>query len=74
MVRCSLREGNAARKWEQPAAQHSRALTGSDGGWEAIAREVQMVGTRERGTNHYTLSSERINTRKRSSLTRPVQL
>ena len=41
MARCALREGKAARKWAQRAAQHSRALTGSDGGWDAIAREPE---------------------------------
>ena len=41
MVRCALREGKAARKWAQRAAQHSRALSGSDGGWDAIAREPE---------------------------------
>ena len=41
MVRCALREGKAARKWAQRAAQHSRAFSGSDGGWDAIAREPE---------------------------------
>ncbi|SRR6266404_673022 len=41
MVRCALRETKAARKWAQRAAQHSRALTGSDCGWDAIAREPE---------------------------------
>ncbi|KAH9023962.1 hypothetical protein EDB85DRAFT_2150804 [Lactarius pseudohatsudake] len=44
MVRCALREAKAARKWAQRAAQHSRALTGSDGGWDAIAREPEKCG------------------------------
>ena len=44
MVRCALREGKAARKWAQRAAQHSRALIGSDGGWDAIAREPEKCG------------------------------
>jgi hypothetical protein len=41
MVRCALREGEAARKWAERAAQQSRALSGSDGGWDAIAREPE---------------------------------
>ena len=41
MVRCALREGEAARKWAERAAQYSRALSGSDGGWDAIAREPE---------------------------------
>ena len=41
MVRCALREGKAARKWAQRAAQHSRVLTGSDCGWDEIAREPE---------------------------------
>ncbi|KAF8259853.1 hypothetical protein EI94DRAFT_1812609 [Lactarius quietus] len=51
MVRCALREGKAARKWAQRAAQHSRALTGSDGGWDAIARDRRNADGGERGTN-----------------------
>lgn len=42
MVRCALREAKAARKWADRAAQHTRAVTGSDGGWDAIAREPEM--------------------------------
>ena len=41
MVRCALREAKAARKWADRAAQHMRAATGSDGGWDAIAKEPE---------------------------------
>ena len=41
MVRWALRVGKAARKWAQRAAQHSRALSGSDGGWDVIARKPE---------------------------------
>ena len=41
MARCALQKGKAARKWVEHAAQHSRALSGSDGGWDAIARESE---------------------------------
>ena len=41
MTRCALRDAKAARKWAQRAAQHTRATTGSDGGWDAIAREPE---------------------------------
>jgi hypothetical protein len=41
MVRCALRETKAARKWADRAAQHTRAVTGSDGGWDAIAKEPE---------------------------------
>jgi hypothetical protein len=41
MTRCALRDAKAARKWAQRAAQHTRAATGSDGGWDAIAREPE---------------------------------
>lgn len=41
MVRCALREAKAARKWADRAAQHTRAVTGSDGGWGAIAKEPE---------------------------------
>jgi hypothetical protein len=41
MVRCALREAKAARKWAVRAAQHTRAVTGSDGGWDAIAKEPE---------------------------------
>jgi hypothetical protein len=41
MTRCALREAKAARKWAQRAAQHTRAATGSDGGWDVIAREPE---------------------------------
>jgi hypothetical protein len=41
IVRCTLREAKAARKWADRAAQHTRAVTGSDGGWDAIAKEPE---------------------------------
>ena len=41
MVRSALREAKAARKWADRAAQHTRAITGSDGGWDAIAKEPE---------------------------------
>ena len=41
MARCALREAKAARKWADRAAQHTRAVTGSDGGWDAIAKEPE---------------------------------
>lgn len=41
VTRCALRDAKAARKWAQRAAQHTRAVTGSDGGWDAIAREPE---------------------------------
>ncbi|KAI0306263.1 hypothetical protein B0F90DRAFT_1814196 [Multifurca ochricompacta] len=44
MARCALREARPARKWAQRAAQHTRALTGSDGGWDAIAGEPEKCG------------------------------
>jgi len=41
VARCALGEAKAARKWAGRAAQHMRAATGSDGGWDAIAREPE---------------------------------
>ncbi len=41
IVRCALREAKAARKWADRAAQHTRAIAGSDGGWDAIAKEPE---------------------------------
>jgi hypothetical protein len=41
IARCALREAKAARKWADRAAQHTRAVTGSDGGWDAIAKEPE---------------------------------
>jgi len=41
IVRCALREAKAARKWADRAAQYTRAVTGSDGGWGAIAKEPE---------------------------------
>ena len=38
---CALGEAKAVRKWAGRAAQHMRAATGSDGGWDAIAREPE---------------------------------
>ncbi|KAI9453973.1 hypothetical protein BJY52DRAFT_1418062 [Lactarius psammicola] len=44
MVHCALREAKAAHKWARRAAQHPRALTGLDGGWDRIARELERCG------------------------------
>jgi hypothetical protein len=41
MARCALGEAKAARKWANRAAQHMRAATGSDGGWDAIAKDPE---------------------------------
>ncbi len=41
IARCALGEVKAARKWADRAAQHTRAATGSDDGWEAIAKEPE---------------------------------
>jgi len=41
ITRCALREAKAARKWARRAAQHTRAATGSDGGWDTIAKEPE---------------------------------
>jgi len=41
IARCALREAKAARKWARRAAQHTRAVTGSDGGWDTIAKEPE---------------------------------
>ena len=41
MARCALGEAKAARKWADRAARHMRAATGSDGGWDAIAKEPE---------------------------------
>ncbi|KAF8470423.1 hypothetical protein DFH94DRAFT_637585 [Russula ochroleuca] len=40
-ARCAIGEVKAARKWAARAAQHMRAATGSDGGWDAIAKEPE---------------------------------
>lgn len=40
-ARCAIGEARAARKWAVRAAQHMRAATGSDGGWDAIAKEPE---------------------------------
>lgn len=39
MVYCALRKTRHAHKWAERAAQHMRASTGSDGGWDAISKE-----------------------------------
>ncbi|KAI0263419.1 hypothetical protein BC834DRAFT_844567 [Gloeopeniophorella convolvens] len=41
MVYCALHIARLARQWAQRAAQHSRAAIGSDGGWDAVAREPE---------------------------------
>lgn len=41
IVHCALGEAKAARKWADRAAQHTRAVAGSDGGWDAIAKEPE---------------------------------
>ena len=41
VTRCALGEAKAARKWAGRAAQHMRAATGSDGGWDTIAKEPE---------------------------------
>ncbi len=42
IARCTLGEAKAARKWAVRAAEHTRAATGSDGGWDAIAKEPEI--------------------------------
>jgi len=44
ITRCALRDARPARKWARRAAQHTRALTGSDGGWDAIANQPEKCG------------------------------
>ena len=41
VARYDLGEAKAARKWAGRAAQHMRAATGSGGGWDAIANELE---------------------------------
>ena len=44
VVRCALRAGKTTRKWTERTAQHSRALTGLECGWDAVAREPEKCG------------------------------
>ncbi|KAI9511083.1 hypothetical protein F5148DRAFT_970775, partial [Russula earlei] len=41
IAHCAQGEAKAASKWAQRAAQHTRAVAGSDGGWDAIAKEPE---------------------------------
>ena len=40
---CALGDAVAARKWAVCAASYARAATGTDGGWEAVARAPEQT-------------------------------
>jgi len=42
-IYCALGDAVAARKWAVCAASYARAATGSDGGWEAVARAPERT-------------------------------
>jgi hypothetical protein len=42
-IHCALGNAVAARKWAVCAASYARAATGTDGGWEAVARSPERT-------------------------------
>jgi hypothetical protein len=42
-IHCALGDAVAARKWAVCAASYTRAATGLDGGWEAVARAPEQT-------------------------------